>query len=62
MAIIHNSVYSKDIHNRLSFSKLKDNLACDVAIVGGGYTGLSSAIELKERGESFYNCYLKGNF
>ena len=32
------------------FSNLKENISCDVCIVGGGYTGLSSAVALSELG------------
>lgn len=60
MVFIHNSVYSKDIENRVSFSELSENIETDISIVGGGYTGLSSAIELRERG---YNvCLFEMNF
>ncbi len=34
----------------LDLQPLKQNLHCDVAIIGGGYTGLSAAIELAENG------------
>ena len=60
MVFNHNSVYSKDIENRVSFSELSENIETDISIVGGGYTGLSSAIELRERG---YNvCLFDMNF
>lgn len=33
-----------------SFAALKGDASCDVCIVGGGFTGLSTALELAERG------------
>ena len=47
---LYNSIYTKDLSNKLSFNSLQDDIECDVSIVGGGLTGLSSAIELAEAG------------
>jgi gamma-glutamylputrescine oxidase len=40
--------------NRLlmTHNQLRDDVSCDVCIVGGGFTGLSAAVELKQRGLS----------
>ena len=46
----YNSIYTKDLANKLRFSSLQEDTECDVSIVGGGLTGLSSAIELAEAG------------
>ena len=46
----YNSIYKKDLHEPEVFQSLKNNIECDVSIVGGGFTGLSSAIELAEAG------------
>ena len=47
---IYNSIYKKDLLEPEVFQSLKNNIECDVSIVGGGFTGLSSAIELAEAG------------
>ena len=50
MKIEHNSIYSIDLEDRLTFSSLSKDLSCEIAIVGGGFTGLSAAISLAEKG------------
>jgi len=50
MNVKHNSIYSKDINNSLTFDKLNKDVSCDIAIIGGGFTGLSAAINLAETG------------
>ena len=50
MKIEHNSIYSTDLENRLSFDLLRKNVSCEIAIVGGGFTGFSAAISLAEMG------------
>jgi glycine/D-amino acid oxidase-like deaminating enzyme len=35
---------------RLQLSALRSEIRCDIAIIGGGFTGLSAAIELAEQG------------
>ena len=47
-----NSYYFASRNKINNFSSLKDNLSCDVCVIGGGFTGLSTAIRLKERGFS----------
>ena len=47
-----NSYYFASRNKINNFSPLKDNLSCDVCVIGGGFTGLSTAIRLKERGFS----------
>lgn len=49
------SWYAASANQQLSFPPLKGEVKADVCIVGGGYTGLSSAIHLRERG---YNVVL----
>ena len=42
---LNNSIYIKDLIEPETFEPLKEHVECDVSIVGGGFTGLSSAIE-----------------
>ena len=44
------SLYAADADHTLSFPRLMDRASADVAIVGGGYTGLSAALHLAEAG------------
>ena len=46
----YNSIYTKDLSSKLSFNNLQSDVECDISIVGGGLTGMSSAIELAEAG------------
>ena len=50
MKNLNNSIYIKDLTAPETFDTLRENVECDVSIVGGGFTGLSSAIELAEAG------------
>ena len=44
------SWYAASANQSLNFSPLAGEVEADVCIVGGGYTGLSSALHLRERG------------
>lgn len=44
------SYYAATMNRRLDFPQLSESLEADVCVIGGGYTGLSSAIHLAERG------------
>lgn len=46
------SYYAASCKKSETFSELQDSHQVDVAVVGGGYSGLSTAIELAERGKS----------
>ena len=46
------SYYAATINRRLDCPRLEGDIRADVCIIGGGYTGLSSAIHLAERGYS----------
>ena len=55
MAAIHSdnypqSYYFSSLNNAYSYPKLNESLDVDVCIVGGGFTGVASAVELAERG------------
>jgi gamma-glutamylputrescine oxidase len=47
-----NSWYAASANRELTFPALTQSIEADVCIVGGGYTGLSSAIHLREKGYS----------
>ena len=46
------SWYAASANQQLDFPTLKGELNVDVCIIGGGYTGLSSAIHLRDKGYS----------
>ena len=45
-----NSYYAATARDSLGFARLEQELEADVAIIGGGFTGISTGIELAERG------------
>jgi len=45
-----NSYYAATAHSRPVYPCLRENLDVDVAIVGAGFTGINTAIELADRG------------
>ncbi|MEM7224089.1 MAG: FAD-binding oxidoreductase [Pseudomonadota bacterium] len=50
MAAYPNSYYAASAAPSLEAPQLAGDLTCDVCVVGGGYTGLSAALHLAERG------------
>ncbi len=42
--------YSANCHYSLQFTELKENLDCDVCVIGAGITGCSTALHLAQRG------------
>ncbi len=52
MNILYNSIYKHDLKKPEKFKSLDQDIECEIAIIGGGFTGLSSAIELAEAGLS----------
>jgi gamma-glutamylputrescine oxidase len=46
------SYYTATVNRRLEFPRLQGETRADVCVIGGGYTGLSSAIHLADRGYS----------
>ncbi|MEP5569270.1 MAG: FAD-binding oxidoreductase [Halioglobus sp.] len=46
------SWYAASANQQLSFEPLKGEISADVCIIGGGYTGLSTAIHLRKAGYS----------
>ena len=45
-----NSYYAATTKLLPRFPSLQEDLACDVCVVGGGYTGLSTTLSLSEKG------------
>jgi len=52
LAAYPESYYTATMNRRLDFPALQGETRADVCVIGGGYTGLSSAIHLAERGYS----------
>lgn len=50
--LTRNSYYAATALRERSFPQLQGDVECDVAVVGGGFAGLSAAIELADRGFS----------
>ena len=44
------SFYAHSVPNMPDFPQLQDNIECDVCVVGAGFSGLSSALHLAEKG------------
>ncbi len=44
------SYYAATANRQLSFPRLEGEQSCDVCVIGAGYTGLSAALHLAERG------------
>ncbi|CAM2928645.1 NAD(P)/FAD-dependent oxidoreductase [Vibrio rarus] len=44
------SFYAHSIPDMPEFAQLQDNIECDVCVVGAGFSGLSSALHLAEKG------------
>ena len=44
------SYYSATLNDRTEYPTLKGTVQVDVAIIGGGFTGVATAVELAERG------------
>jgi glycine/D-amino acid oxidase-like deaminating enzyme len=45
-----NSYYAYTINNPVNYPFLNESISTDICIIGGGFTGVASAIELAERG------------
>lgn len=48
--LLANSTWSATAHSQPATPSLGENLQCDVTVVGGGFTGLSTALHLAEKG------------
>ena len=44
--------YSATLNKESDYPRLEDNINADVAIIGGGFTGINTALELAEKGYS----------
>lgn len=53
------SYYAATVNQEISYPRLKEDLRVDVCIVGGGFTGISTALALAER--SYTVCVLEAN-
>ena len=47
-----NNLWQETSEEKVSFKALDDSIECDLAIVGGGYTGCSAALTAAENGLS----------
>ncbi len=47
---VDDSYYAASANPRRTFTRLQESIDCDVCVVGGGITGLSTALHLAERG------------
>ena len=45
-----NSYYAATLNAETNYPLLKESLSCDVAIIGGGFSGVATALTLAERG------------
>jgi gamma-glutamylputrescine oxidase len=52
LKLTQNSYYAASANPQPNYSKLESNIEADVCVVGGGFAGLSAAIELADRGYS----------
>ena len=52
LKLTQNSYYAATANLSADYAKLEDNIEADVCVVGGGFAGLSAAIELADRGYS----------
>lgn len=52
LKLTQNSYYAASANEQPNYSKLESNIEADVCVVGGGFAGLSAAIELADRGYS----------
>ena len=43
MNILYNSIYKHDLKKPEKFKLLDQDIECEIAIIGGGFTGLSCA-------------------
>jgi gamma-glutamylputrescine oxidase len=50
LKLTQNSYYAASVNEVPTYPALEDNIIADVCVVGGGFAGLSSAIELADRG------------
>lgn len=52
LGVIENSFYEASVHRPRALEPLAEHVETDVCVIGGGYAGLSAALELAERGYS----------
>ncbi len=59
LKLTQNSYYAASANEKPAYPKLKTDIEADVCVVGGGFAGLSAAIELADRGYSVVVCEAK---
>jgi gamma-glutamylputrescine oxidase len=52
LKLTHNSYYAASANEQPAYPKLQGDIEADICVVGGGFAGLSAAIELTDRGYS----------
>jgi gamma-glutamylputrescine oxidase len=52
LSVVENSYYEASVLRSQPAPPLADRITTDVCVIGGGYAGLSAAIELRNRGYS----------
>ena len=50
LKLTQNSYYAASVNEQPQYPKLEGDIEVDICVVGGGFAGLSSAIELADRG------------
>ena len=49
-----NSYYFSSLNYQTAYPRLEESINADICIVGGGFSGVATAVELAERGLKLY--------